>query len=124
VTVGSKAMTQSYFEHIQPIRYEGPDTANPLAYRYYDSKRVVLGKTMEQQLRPAVCYWHTFAWAGADVFGAGTFDRPWHAPGDPLERAKQKLKNAFEFFDKLGVPFFTFHDRDVAPEGATLKESH
>jgi xylose isomerase len=120
----AKAMTQSYFEKIEPIRYEGPESDNPLAYRYYDSKRVVLGKTMEQQLRPAVCYWHTFAWPGSDVFGAGTFNRPWHEAGDPLVRAQQKLKTAFEFFDKLGIPYFTFHDRDVAPEGATLKESH
>jgi xylose isomerase len=117
-------MTQSYFETIQAIRYEGPESKNPLAFRYYDKNRVVLGKSMAEQLRPAVCYWHTFAWPGADVFGAGTFNRPWHEPGDALTRAQQKLKTAFEFFEKLGVPFFTFHDRDVAPEGANLKESH
>jgi xylose isomerase len=117
-------MTESYFKNISPIKFEGPDTENPLAYRYYDKNKKVLGKTMEAHLRPAVCYWHSFAWEGSDVFGAGTFARPWHRAGDPIERAKEKLAAAFEFFHKLGTPFFTFHDRDVAPEGATLKESH
>ena len=118
-------MTESYFQSIAPIKFEGPDTENPLAYRYYDKNRLVLGKSMEAHLRPAVCYWHTFAWGGSDgVFGEPSLDRPWHKPGDPLQRAQEKLKAAFEFFEKLGTPYFTFHDRDVAPEGATLKESH
>jgi len=117
-------MTESYFGSIAPIKYEGPESENPLAYRYYDKNRIVLGKSMEAQLRPATCYWHTFAWEGNDVFGQPTFQRPWHRPGDPLQRAQEKLVAAFEFFEKLGIPYFTFHDRDVAPEGATLKESH
>jgi len=117
-------MTESYFGSIAPIKYEGPQSDNPLAYRYYDKNRVVLGKSMAAQLRPAVCYWHTFAWEGTDVFGQGTFQRPWHRSGDVMQRAQEKLIAAFEFFEKLGVPYFTFHDRDVAPEGATLKESH
>ncbi|HKO92268.1 MAG TPA: xylose isomerase [Polyangiaceae bacterium] len=117
-------MTESYFGSIAPIKYEGPESENPLAYRYYDKNRIVLGKSMEAQLRPAACYWHTFAWEGNDVFGQPTFQRPWHRPGDPLQRAQEKLIAAFEFFEKLGIPYFTFHDRDVAPEGATLKESH
>ena len=117
-------MTESYFGSIAPIKYEGPQSDNPLAYRYYDKDRKVLGKSMAAQLRPAVCYWHTFAWEGTDVFGGGTFQRPWHRPGDALQRAQEKLGAAFELFEKLGVPYFTFHDRDVAPEGATLKESH
>ena len=117
-------MTESYFGSIAPIKYEGPQSENPLAFRYYDKNRMVLGKTMEAQLRAAVCYWHTFAWEGADVFGHPTFQRPWHKPGDPLQRAQEKLVAAFEFLEKLGIPFFTFHDRDVAPEGATLRESH
>jgi xylose isomerase len=118
-------MTQSYFGSIAPIKFEGPQSENPLAYRYYDKNRMVLGKTMEAQLRAAVCYWHSFAWEGSDVFGQGTFQRPWHKPGaDPMQQAQDKLVAAFEFFEKLGLPFFTFHDRDVAPEGATLKESH
>ena len=117
-------MTESYFGSIAPIKYEGPQSDNPLAYRYYDKDRKVLGKSMAAQLRPAVCYWHTFAWEGTDVFGQGTFQRPWHRPGDAMQRAQEKLGAAFELFEKLGVPYFTFHDRDVAPEGATLKESH
>ncbi len=117
-------MTESYFGSIAPIKYEGPQSDNPLAYRYYDKDRKVLGKSMAAQLRPAVCYWHTFAWEGTDVFGGGTFQRPWHRPGDVMQRAQEKLGAAFELFTKLGVPYFTFHDRDVAPEGATLKESH
>ncbi|MEO8179246.1 MAG: xylose isomerase [Deltaproteobacteria bacterium] len=117
-------MTESYFGSIAPIKYEGPQSDNALAYRYYDKNRVVLGKSMAAQLRPAVCYWHTFAWEGTDVFGQGTFQRPWHRSGDPLAQAQAKLVAAFEFFEKLGIPYFTFHDRDVAPEGATLRESH
>jgi len=117
-------MTESYFGSIAPIKYEGLQSDNALAYRYYDKNRMVLGKTMAAQLRPAVCYWHTFAWEGTDVFGQGTFQRPWHRSGDPLQRAQEKLVAAFEFFEKLGIPYFTFHDRDVAPEGATLRESH
>ncbi|MFZ5892220.1 MAG: xylose isomerase [Myxococcota bacterium] len=114
----------SFFPGIERIRYEGPESQNPLAFRYYDPNRVVLGKRLEDHLRVAVCYWHSFAWPGSDIFGAGTFDRPWFKPGNLLEAAELKLKTAFEFFEKLGSPFFTFHDRDVAPEGATLRESH
>jgi len=114
----------SFFPAIERIRYEGPDSQNPLAFRYYDANRMVLGKRLEEHLRVAVCYWHTFAWPGSDVFGAGTFDRPWFKPGNALEMAELKLKTAFEFFEKLTAPYFTFHDRDIAPEGATLRESH
>lgn len=114
----------SFFPGIERIRYEGPESKNPLAFRYYDPERVVLGKKMGDHLRVAVCYWHTFAWPGNDIFGAGTFDRPWHKPGNALELAELKLRTAFEFFEKLGAPFFTFHDVDIAPEGATLRESH
>jgi xylose isomerase len=117
-------MTQSYFQGIERIRYEGPSSDNPLAFRYYDRDKVVLGKRMEDQLRCAACYWHSFAWPGSDVFGAGTFDRPWFKVKSPIEAAELKLQAAFEFFEKLGVPFFTFHDRDIAPEGATLAESN
>src|SRR3954471_13900820 len=117
-------MTQAFFPGIDSIRYEGPTSENPLAFRYYDKDRMVLGKSVAEHLRCAVCYWHSFAWPGSDVFGAGTFDRPWFKGGDPLEAAELKLKVAFEFFEKLGAPFYTFHDRDMAPEGATLKESH
>jgi xylose isomerase len=112
----------SYFEHIAEIRYEGPQSDNPLAYRHYDRSKRVLGKTLEEHLRIAVCYWHTFVWPGVDIFGQGTFVRPWQQPGDAMERAHQKADAAFEFFSKLGTPYYTFHDTDVAPEGASIKE--
>jgi xylose isomerase len=113
-----------YFEGIEKIRFEGPDSENPLAFRSYEPDREVLGKRMEDQLRMAVCYWHSFCWPGSDVFGEGTFARPWMArDGEPMAQAEQKLDVAFELFEKLGVPFFCFHDRDVAPEGATFRES-
>jgi xylose isomerase len=85
---------------------------------------MVMGKRMEDHLRPAVCWWHSFNWPGSDVFGMGTFDRPWLAPGgDPMGAARQKMDAGFEFLDKLGVPFFCFHDVDIAPEGKTFAES-
>lgn len=113
-----------FFADVSPIKYEGPDTETDLAYRFYDPDRIVLGKRMEDHLRIAVAYWHSFAWPGSDVFGAGTFDRPWTAVGlDPMEAAKQKTDVAFEFFAKLGTPFFCFHDADLAPAGATFAES-
>ena len=118
-------MSKPAFPGIEPVRYLGPD-AQPttLAFRYYDKNKVVLGKTMEDHLRMAVCYWHTFVWNGFDVFGAGTFNRAWHREGDAVELAREKAAAAFELFEKLGVPFFCFHDRDVAPEGRTLAESN
>ena len=116
-------MTEPFFPDIEAIRYEGPETQNPLAYRYYDRDRIVLGKRMEDHLRFAVCYWHTFCWPGTDMFGAATFERPWLREPASLELARLKTDVAFEFFAKLGAPFFTFHDRDVAPEGATLAAS-
>jgi xylose isomerase len=106
------------------IAYEGPDSDNPLAFRWYDADRVVAGRTMAEHLRFAVCYWHSFNWDGFDIFGAGTMDRPWHptfAPNlDPMTAAKQKMDAAFEFFSKLGAPFYCFHDRDISPDGDTF----
>ena len=114
-----------FFTDVQsPIRYEGPDTTNELAYRYYDPDRIVLGKRMEDQLRMAVCYWHSFTWPGNDVFGSGTFDRPWmDAAMEPMAAARMKMDAAFEFFFKLGLPFYCFHDVDIAPEGDTYAET-
>jgi xylose isomerase len=107
-----------------PIRFEGLDSSNPLSFKVYDPDRMVLGKRMEDHLRIAACLWHSFAWPGSDVFGTGTFDRPWNAVGrDPLEAATEKLDAAFELLTKLGVPYFTFHDRDVAPEVGTFREN-
>lgn len=114
----------SYLNHITPIRYEGPQSENPLAFRYYDKDRLVLGKRMEDHLRFATCYWHTFCWNGFDPFGYdGTFERPWHKVADPMQAARAKAEVAFDFFSKLGLPYYCFHDRDVAPEGATPRES-
>jgi xylose isomerase len=113
-----------YFEGIDKIRYDGPQSTKPLAYKWYDENRLVLGKTMKEQLRMAVCYWHNFCWNGFDPFGYdGTLQRPWHKIADPMESAKAKADVAFEFMAKLGLPYYCFHDRDVAPEGATPKES-
>ena len=117
-------MSKPAFPGIEPIRYHGPDAQPTLGFRYYDKNRVVRGKKMEDHLRMAVCYWHTFVWNGFDVFGAGTFTRAWHRDGDAIELAKEKAAAAFELFEKLGVPFFCFHDRDVAPEGRSLAESN
>ena len=113
----------SYFNAISPIQYEGPQSQNPLAFKWYDKDRIVLGKRMEEHLRFASCYWHTFCWNGLDPFGGDTFQRPWHAMPDPMAAAKAKADVAFEFFAKLGAPYYCFHDRDVAPEGATPRES-
>lgn len=114
----------SYLSNIAPIRYEGPQSENPLAFRYYDKDRLVLGKRMEDHLRFAACYWHTFCWNGFDPFGYdGSFERPWHRIADPMQAARAKAEVAFDFFSKLGLPYYCFHDRDVAPEGATPRES-
>jgi xylose isomerase len=113
-----------FFADVTPIRFEGPDTDADLAFRVYDPDRLVLGKPMADHLRMAVCYWHSFNWPGSDVFGAGTFDRPWlDAGADPMDAARQKMDAAFEFFAKLGAPFFCFHDVDMAPTGDTFAES-
>jgi xylose isomerase len=107
---------------VRPAGQAGP--ADELAYRVYDPDRVVAGKRMEDHLRISICYWHSFNWPGSDVFGAGTFDRPWLEVGrDPMEAAFAKQDAAFEFFAKLGTPFFCFHDVDMAPAGDTLKAS-
>ena len=118
-------MADPFFTDVpEPIRFAGLGSSDPLTYKVYEPDRLVLGKRMADHLRIAVCLWHSFNWPGSDVFGTGTFDRPWLAPtGDALGAARTKLAAAFEFVEKLGVPFFTFHDRDVAPEGASLAET-
>jgi xylose isomerase len=114
-------MTQ-FFADIAPITYQGPDTADELAFRHYNPEEVVLGKRMEDHLRFAVAYWHSFAWEGGDPFGGQTFERPWH-PQDEMGRAKIKADAAFEMFDILGQPYFCWHDADIRPEGADFAES-
>src|SRR5579863_5645406 len=113
-------MSKRFFGDVKPVKYEGPKSDNPYAYRHYDPSRKVMGKTMAEHLRPAVCYWHNFAWMGTDMFGAPTFERPWD--GETMKGARAKADVAFEMFSTLGFPFFTFHDRDVVPEGDSLKE--
>jgi xylose isomerase len=113
----------SYFNAIAPIAFEGQQSQNPLSFKWYDKNRVVAGKRMEDHLRFAVCYWHSFCWDGRDPFGGDTFERPWHHMGDAMAAAKLKADVAFEFFQKLGAPYYCFHDRDVAPEGKTPRES-
>ena len=114
-------MSTGFFADIGPIRYEGPDSTNPLAYRHYNPDEVVLGKRLEDHLRFAVAYWHSFNWEGGDPFGGRTFARPWF--GDTMELAQRKADVAFELFRILGTPFYCFHDADVRPEGDTLSES-
>lgn len=113
-----------FFDEVGEIGFGGIDSDDPLAFKVYQPERVVLGKRMEDHLRMAVCYWHSFSWPGSDVFGVGTFDRPWlREDGDPMAAARMKLDAAFEFFTKLGLPFFCFHDRDIAPEGADFAQT-
>ncbi|HLE95561.1 MAG TPA: xylose isomerase [Acidimicrobiia bacterium] len=107
-----------------PIPFGGLESTDPLSFKVYEPDRMVLGKRMEDHLRIAVCFWHSFNWPGSDVFGMGTFDRPWLGPDvDPMAGAANKVEAAFEFLAKLGVPYFCFHDRDVAPEGQSFKET-
>ncbi|MBY5162015.1 xylose isomerase [Salsipaludibacter albus] len=114
-----------FFDEVtEPIAYEGPESDNPLAFRWYDADRVVGERTMRDHLRMATCYWHSFNWPGDDVFGAGTFDRPWlDGSQDPMTAARAKMAAAFEFFDKLGTPFYSFHDYDMAPEEESFAKS-
>jgi xylose isomerase len=115
----------AYFPEIpRRIRYEGPGSANPLAFKYYRPDAKVGGKTMAQHLKFAVCYWHTFKGTGADPFGGGVYDRPWNQGRDPMELARRTMDASFEFISKLGVPYWCFHDRDIAPEGASIAETN
>lgn len=114
---------REYFPGIPRIEYEGPESDNPLAFKAYDADRVVGNKTMSEHLRFSICYWHTFCADGADPFGPGTRSHPWNESTDRLEAAEERLDAAFEFFSKMTVPYFCFHDRDLAPEGASVVES-
>lgn len=112
------------FPNVSKIAFEGPKSKNPLAFKYYNPAEVVEGKTMEEHLRFSVVYWHTFRGRGADMFGAPTMDRAWDDNSDSVENAKKRARVAFEFVQKLGAPFYAFHDRDVAPEGKNLSETN
>jgi xylose isomerase len=113
-----------FFPEVATIKYEGPDTKNGLAFRHYNPDEVVAGKSMKDHLRFAVCYWHTFRGTGSDPFGPGCAIRPWEDGTDSVEMAVKRVRVAFEFMEKLGCPFYCFHDRDVAPEGKNLGETN
>lgn len=114
-------MSTGFFGDITKIAFEGPDSTNPLAFRFYNPDEMIMGKRMEDHLRFGAAYWHSLAWQGSDPFGGQTFQRPWF--GDTMEHAKLKADVAFEMFTALGVPFYCFHDADVRPEGANFKEN-
>ncbi len=111
------------FPEIDKIRFEGPESTNPLSFRHFDPQEVVEGKPMREHLRFSVCYWHTFRGGGGDPFGAPTMQRPWEGR-DTVENAVNRVAVAFEFIEKLGAEYYCFHDRDVAPEGSSLKETN
>ncbi len=119
VTIGSK----EFFKGIGQIKFEGNESDNPLVFRYYDAKRKVGKKTMEEHFRFAIAYWHTFCGTGGDPFGPGTKNFPWNESTDPMQRAYDKMDAAFEFITKIGAPFYCFHDYDLVDEAPTLKES-
>jgi len=116
--------SRARFPQIPVIAYEGPQTANPLAFRHYDPDQLLGGKTVAEHLRFSVAYWHSFRGVGADPFGPGTIVRPWESGRDPISIAKARMDAAFEFCAKIRAPFWCFHDRDIAPEGATLAASN
>ena len=115
-------MSKEYFPEIGKIKYEGPSSYNPMAYRYYDAERMVLGKKMKDWLRFAMAWWHTLCAEGADQFGGGTKTFPWNASSDAVERAKAKADAGFEIMEKLGIEYFCFHDVDLVDEGSTIEE--
>ncbi|MCB1416766.1 MAG: xylose isomerase, partial [Nitratireductor sp.] len=117
-------MSGVYFD-VGRVGFEGAESGNPLAFRFYDRDEMVMGKRMEDHLRFAVCYWHSFVWPGGDPFGGQTFERPWFgdAMGDTMAAARLKADAAFGMFSALGVPFYCFHDADVRPEGASFAEN-
>ena len=113
------------FKGIKKIKYEGPDSKKPLAFKYYNAKEKIGKKTMEEHLRFAVAYWHSFKGGGTDPFGpTPVYDRPWDRASDPMQRAEDTLQAAFEFVGKLGAPFYCWHDRDIAPEADNLVETN
>lgn len=113
-----------YFPDVPAIRYEGPDSDNPLAFKVYDASAKVGNRTMAEHLKFAVCYWHTFKGTGSDPFGGPVYDRPWNVGSDPMEIARRTMDACFEFITKLGVKYWCFHDRDIAPEADTIAETN
>ncbi|SMO42594.1 xylose isomerase [Gracilimonas mengyeensis] len=114
---------REYFKNIDKVEFEGPDSDNPFAFKYYDENRKIAGKTMKEHFRFAIAYWHTFCDTGQDPFGAPTHSYPWGTESDPIAAAKTKMDAAFEFFTKLGTPFYCFHDVDVVDLADSITES-
>ncbi len=113
---------KEYFPGIGKIKFEGTESYNPLAYRYYDAERVVLGKPMKEWLKFAMAWWHTLCAEGADQFGGGTKNFPWNGATDPVQAAKDKVDAGFEFMEKMGIEYFCFHDVDLVSEGTSIEE--
>ncbi|MBN70509.1 MAG: xylose isomerase [Gimesia sp.] len=113
-----------YFADVPRIEYEGPESKNPLAFKHYNPDEQIEGQSMRDLLRFSVCYWHTFRGTGSDPFGAGTLQRPWDDGSNSVENALKRVDVAFEFFEKLQAPYYCFHDKDVSPDGDTLKEAN
>ena len=114
----------AFFPEVEKIPYEGPDSSNPLAFRHYNADEVIEGKSMKDHFRFSMAYWHTMRGTGADPFGPGCAVRPWEDGSDSVEMAIQRVHVAFEFMEKLGVTHYCFHDRDVAPEGESLRQTN
>ena len=114
----------AFFPKIKKIKYEGPDSKNPLSFKWYNEDEIVAGKTMKDHLRFSVVYWHTFRNPLSDPFGVGTALRPWDDGSESVRNAQKRVRAAFEFIEKLGAPFYCFHDRDVSPEGSSLSEAN
>ena len=114
----------AFFPKIKKIKYEGPDSKNPLSFKWYNEDEIVAGKTMKEHLRFSVVYWHTFRNPLSDPFGVGTAFRPWDDGSESVKNAQKRVRAAFEFIEKLGAPYYAFHDRDVAPEGKSLAASN
>ena len=114
---------KEYYKGIGDINYEGKDSDNPFAFKYYNPEQIVAGKSMRDHLKFAVAYWHSFCGTGADPFGPGTLNHPWDQPSDPMEAAREKADAAFEFITKMGFDYFCFHDYDLVREGGSLAES-
>ncbi len=116
-------MGNTFFPSIEKIKFEGKESTNPFAFKYYDESKIVAGKTMKEYFRFAIAYWHTFCGTGNDPFGPGTKQYPWDVSGDAVQRAKDKMDAAFEFITKIGAPFYCFHDFDLIDEGSSIAES-
>jgi xylose isomerase len=122
-TAGGSRVSETFFTGVDaPIPFGGLASTNPLEYKVWQPDRVVLGRKMREWLRPGACFWHSFSWDGRDMFGLGTLDRPWLDDADDMGGARIRLEASFEFFSKLGIPYYCFHDRDVAPEGDSFAE--